>query len=129
MYIGGFERNFPKLAAGASSFEGSDGQSHEYPAWPRAVDGLRVYFMEKAGKKFCAVRIADGQSDVILENEMVLVPGQHYGFNTRLSGEPTIFDDDLTALQLLEDATKKNRGVSDELLKMRARLKAPPATT
>src|SRR4051812_7754198 len=125
MYIGGFERNFPKLVPGATTFEGSDGESHTYPAWPRVVDGLRVYFMEKHGKKFVAVRIADDKSDVILENEMVLIPGEHFGFSTRLSGEPTIFEDDVTALRLLEDATKKNVNVSEELLHIRTRLKAP----
>ena len=127
MYAGGFERNFRKLTPTSTSFEGSDGQSHEYPAWPAGVDGLRVYFMEKAGKKFCAVRIADAESDVPLENEMVLVPGQHFGFATRLSGEPTVFDDDSSALKLLEDAIKKNASASTELFKIRARLKSKAA--
>ena len=125
MYIGGFERNFPKLKNGATTFEGSDGQSHPYPAVH--VNGLRAYFMEKAGKKFSVVRIADAEGDVVLENDLMLVAGEHFGFGTRLSGEPTIIDDDSLALKLLEDVTKKNASLGDELLKMRARLKAAHA--
>src|SRR3954463_4141956 len=123
MYVGGFERNFPKLKNGATTFEGSDGDAHPYPV--AHVDGIKAYFMEKAGKKFSVVRVADAQSDVVLENDCMLVPGEHFGFGTRLSGEPAIIDDDNAILKLLEDIIKKNRGVSEELLKRRARLKAP----
>ena len=124
MYAGGFERNFPKLKRGATTFEGSDGDSHNLATPPSSVDGLRVYFMEKSGKKFAAVRVADGQDDVVLEHDVLLIPGEHFGFGTRLSGEPTVISDDALALKLLEDITLKNRGVSEELLRMRARLKA-----
>ena len=126
-YAGGFERNFGKLTPGTTTFEGSDGMSHDYPAWPRIVDGLRISYMEKAGKKFCAVRVQDDQSDVVLQNELVLVPGEHFGFGTHLSGEPTIINDDDVALKLLEDIIKKNRDNSEELLLVRTRLKAAAA--
>ena len=122
MYVGGFERNFPKLKDGATTFEGSDGQSHAYPSVH--VNGLRSYFMEKAGKKFSVVRIADAEGDVVLENDLMLVAGEHFGFGTRLSGEPTMIDDDALALRLLEDAIKKNPSKSAELMKIRTRLKA-----
>ena len=124
MYVGGFERNFRNLTPASTTFEGTDGQSHPYPAWPTGVDGLRVSYMEKSGKKFVAVRVADGTSDVVLENEMVLVPGEHFGFGARLSGEPTIVDDNLAILKMLEDITKKNVHASEELLKIRTRFKA-----
>ena len=80
--------------------------------------------MEKAGKKFVAVRIADGTADVVLHEEMVLVPGEHFGFGVHLSGTPTMVEDNLVILKLLEDATKKNVAHSDELLQIRARFKA-----
>src|SRR5215204_1075291 len=118
MYVGGFERNFPKLTTSTTSFDGTDGQSHPYQAWPSSADGLRVSYMEKHGKKFVAVRVADAMSDV------VLVPGEHFGFGTRLSGEPTLVEDDTTMLKMLEDIIKKNREVSEELLKIRERFKA-----
>jgi hypothetical protein len=127
MYIGGFERNFSTLTPSTNAFEGSDGQMHPYAPWPSSVDGLRVGYMEKAGKKFVAVRVADGTNDVVLKNELVLVPGQHFGFGTRLSAEPTLVTDDAAMLKLLEDITKKNVTTSEELLLMRARLKAATA--
>jgi hypothetical protein len=80
--------------------------------------------MEKAGKKFVAVRIADDTSDVVLRNEMVLVPGEHFGFGVHLSGSATVVEDNLAIMKLLEDATKKNVDHSDELLQIRARFKA-----
>jgi hypothetical protein len=123
MYVGGFERNFPTLTPSTSSFEGSDGRSHPYAPWPSSADGLRVSYMEKAGKKFVAVRVADGTSDVVLANPMVLVPGEHFGYGVRLSAEPTLVEDDLAMLKMLEDITKKNVGSSEELLKIRTRFK------
>ena len=123
MYVGGFERNFSKLTTASTSFEGTDGQLHPYAPWPASADGLRISYMEKHGKKFVVVRVADGKSDVVLKNEMVMVPGEHFGFGTRLSGEPTLVEDDTAMLKLLEDVTKKNKEVSAELLNIRARFK------
>jgi hypothetical protein len=123
MYAGGFERNHPKLTNSSTSFEGSDGMPHTYPDWPAEVDGLRISFMEKAGKKFVAVRVADGKSDVVLKNEQILVPGEHFGFSTRLGGTPAVVDDNIAILKLLEDIIKKNHDDSEELLKIRARFK------
>jgi hypothetical protein len=124
MYVGGFERNRRNLTTGSTSFDGSDGNPHTYPAWPAQVDGLRISFMEKAGKKFVAVRVSDGIDDVVLPNELVLVPGEHFGFNVRLSGEPAVVDDNHAIMKLLEDIIKKNHEDSAKLLNMRARFKA-----
>jgi hypothetical protein len=123
-YIGGFERNFPALTPATTTFQGTDGQSHSYAPWPASVDGLRIGYMEKAGKKFVAVRVDDGTNDVVLKNEMVMVPGEHFGFNVRLSGEPTLIEDNIAMLKMLEDIIKKNTEVSEELLLIRARFKA-----
>ena len=127
MYVGGFERNFPNLTTASTTFEGSDGKVHEYTKWPSSADGLRISYMEKAGKKFVAVRVADGTSDVVLKNEMVLVPGEHFGFGVRLSGEPTLVEDNIAMLKMLEDIIKKNVDNSAELLNIRARFKAATA--
>ena len=124
MYVGGFERNFSNLTPATTSFEGSDGKSHAYPEWPSSVDGLRISYMEKAGKKFVAVRVADGINDVVLQNELVMVPGEHFGFGTHLSGEPTRIDDSIAIMKMLEDIIKRNMDHSDELLLIRARFKA-----
>lgn len=128
MYVGGFERNRRTLTPSSSTFEGSDGQSHPYPAWPDGTDGLRISFMEKAGKKFVAVRIADAMSDVVLANELVLVPGEHFGFNTRLSGTPAAVEDNHAIMKLLEDSIKKNHETSQDLLAIRNRFKDAAST-
>ena len=72
LYAGGFERNFPALKVGATTFEGSDGATHQLPTVPADVNGVRVSYMEKAGKKFCAVRVQSGKNDIPLKNEVLL---------------------------------------------------------
>ncbi len=124
MYVGGFERNFPNLTPESTSFEGSDGNSHAYHPWPASADGLRISYMEKAGKKFVAVRVADSMNDVVLKNELVMVPGEHFGFGVRLSGEPTLIEDNIAMMKLLEDIIKKNVDESEELLSIRQWFKA-----
>jgi hypothetical protein len=124
MYVGNFERNFPNLTNTSTTFLGSDGNAHPYPAWPASANGLRISFMEKAGKKFVAVRVADDTSDVVLVNELVLVPGEHFGFGVHLSGEPVNIEDNIAIMKLLEDIIKKNHDHSTELLEIRARFKA-----
>lgn len=124
MYVGGFERNFPNLTTASTSFEGSDGQSHAYTPWPSSADGLRISYMEKAGKKFVAVRVADAMNDVVLKNELVMVPGEHFGFGTRLSGEPTLVEDNIAIMKLLEDIIKKNMDSSEDLMSIRSWFKA-----
>lgn len=127
MYVGGFERNFPALSTSTTSFQGSDGQSHQYAPWPKSADGLRISYMEKSGKKFVAVRVADGESDVVLKNELVMVPGEHFGFGTRLSAEPTLVEDNIAIMKLLEDIIKKNMSEGAELMAIRTRFKAAAA--
>ncbi len=124
MYHGGFERNFSRVAPGFSSFEGTDGKVHELPAWPSSADGLRFGYMEKAGKKFCVVRVLYGSDDIVLKNELAIDPGRHTGFGQRLGPEPTLVEDDAVALVLLEDIAKKNADAADALLNIRARFKA-----
>jgi hypothetical protein len=124
MYVGGSERNFPTRTPATTAFEGSDGRSHPCAPWSSSAGGLRIHYMEKADTKFVAVRIADGTSDVVLANAMVRVPGEHFGFGVRLGPEPTLVEDDLAILKLLEDVTRKNAGASAELLPLRTRLKA-----
>ena len=123
MYHGGFERNFRTLTPGTKTFEGTDGAVHVIPEWPSSANGLRIGYMEKSGKKFCAVRVADDQSDVVLVNEMVLDPGTHLGFGHRFGAEPTLVEDDALALGMLEDIIKKNSEAPGDLLAIRKRLK------
>ena len=73
------------MKSGAKTFLGSDGTEHVIPEWPAEADGLRIGYMEKAGKKFVAVRVMDAKSDVMLENEMVITPASHMGHGKRFS--------------------------------------------
>jgi hypothetical protein len=122
MYHGGLERNLPALVPGATSFTGTDGYVHELPAWPESAF-VRFGYMEKAGKKFCVVRVCDAKADVVLKTEQVIEPGRHMGFGVRLSPEPTMVEDDATILVLLEDIIKKNADQADALMGIRDRLK------
>ena len=124
MYHGGFERNFDRFTPASTTFEGTDGASHEIPAWPSSADGLRFGYMEKAGKKFCVVRVDDGTDNIVLKNELVIDPGRHLGFGHRLGPEPTLVEDDAVALVLLEDIIKRNADAPGALLDLRARFKA-----
>jgi len=119
MYHGGFERNFPNLKAGATTFQGTDGSEHQLAAVPPEVDGVRVSYMEKSGKKFAAVRVQQGKNDVVLKNELLIEPARHMGHGKRFSPEPTIIDDEPMA-SLLSDIMGKNPEQRNELAKVRS---------
>jgi hypothetical protein len=118
MYHGGFERNFPSLKAGSTSFTGTDGGEHKVPDVPKEVNGVCVGYMEKAGKKFAAVRVQHGSNDVVLKNELLLDAARHMGYGNRFSPEPTIITDEVMAT-LLEDIMSKNPDQRNELAKIR----------
>ena len=126
MYHGNYDSNFSRQQPGSGTFLGSDGKEHQIPEWPGEVDGLRVGYMEKQGKKFVAARVQDGEHDVILANEVVIDPPRHMGFGKRFSPEPTIVDDDMVALALIEDIIRKNPD-NQALFDMRERLKTKRA--
>lgn len=121
MYHGAFEANFSSMKPGAKTFLGSDGSNKVIPDWPEEATGLRIGYMEKAGKKFVAVRVMYGKSDVMLENELVITPATHMGYGKRFSPEPTIIDDE-HAQQLLKDIAKKNPNQRAELKAIRDRM-------
>jgi hypothetical protein len=89
------------------------------------VDGIRVGYMEKPGKKFVAVRVADDESDVILRHEVLLDPSRHMGYGKRFSPEPTIVEDDGIAHDLLHDIMARNPEQREELEAMRSRIPSP----
>ena len=121
-YHGAFERNFEGLRSGARAFHGTDGAEHELPDWPRQADGLRVSYMEKAGKRFAAVRVEYGDTDVVLRNEVLIEPGRHMGFGQRFSPEPTEIADEV-AHMLLDDIIARNPEQRAELEGIRTELR------
>jgi hypothetical protein len=120
MYHGGFERNFPNLKAGTTTFQGTDGAEHELPDSPAKCDGMRIYYMEKAGKKFAAVRVQHGKDDLILQKELLLDPARHMGYGKRFSAEPTEINDEFAAV-ILEDMMQVNTEQRRELVQLRSR--------
>ncbi len=125
MYQGGFERNFLNLKPGTTTFEGTDGTAHQVPAWPAGADGVCIGYMEKAGKKFCAVRVVHGKTEVVLKDEVVLDAARHMGHGKRFDAAPTLVDDDGVVIMLLEDIIRKNAGQGDVLMPIRQLLKVP----
>ncbi|HEY4307148.1 MAG TPA: hypothetical protein VGM82_21945 [Gemmatimonadaceae bacterium] len=119
LYAGGFERNFPKLKPGSTTFEGTDGEQHALPEVPAEADGVRVSYMEKAGKKFCAVRVQSGKNDIVLQNEVLLDPPSHMGHGKRFGPEPTIIESEVMA-NLLADIMEKNPDQKMQLANARA---------
>ena len=123
MYHGGFERNFPNLKAGATTFQGTDGSEHQLAAVPPEVDGVRVSYMEKSGKKFAAVRVQQGKNDVVLKNELLIDPARHMGHGKRFSPEPTVIPTEMIMV-ILADILKKNPELRDGLNGIRNRLRS-----
>ena len=121
MYHGGFEANFGRMKAGDTTFVGSDGSVKPMNDWPDEADGLRVGYMEKAGKRFVAVRVMDDEADVMLDQELLIDPPTHMGYGKRFSPEPTIIDDEV-AKHLLRDIIEKNPGQVAELKAIRDRM-------
>ena len=118
MYGGGFETNFPLLKPGATSFTGSDGAQHNFHPWPADVDGMHIWYMEKPGKHFVAVRVQFGQVDAVLPSPVLLEPAKHMGHGKRFSAEPTVIDDEM-AVVILGDMLVRNPDLRDKLKKIR----------
>lgn len=121
-YHGGFERNFSGLKPGTQTFQGSDDKEHALPEWPDEVDGLRIGYMEKPGKRFVAVRVEHDSSDVILKNDVLIDSVQHMGVGKRFGAVPTIIGSN-AARALLEEIIRKNPDQGPELMEIRKRLK------
>jgi hypothetical protein len=121
-YHGAFERNFEGLQPGARTFQGTDDSEHELPSWPPQADGIRVSYMEKAGKRFAAVRVEYGDTDVVLRNEVLIEPGRHMGYGQRFSPEPTEIGDEV-ARMLIDDIIAHNPDQRAELEPIRAELR------
>jgi hypothetical protein len=113
MYQGSFEKNYDTLRPGATSFVGTDGVQHRIPEWPSDVNGVKVSYMEKAGKKFYAVRVQFDGHDIVLKNPVLLDPMRHLG-NKRFAPEPTTINDEV-AETLLDDLIEKNPEQQKEL--------------
>ncbi|HEX3867438.1 MAG TPA: hypothetical protein VHV78_11835, partial [Gemmatimonadaceae bacterium] len=66
MYNGAFETNFSSLRPGAKDYVSTDGTVTGLPNFSSKIDGIRVGYMEKSGKKFYAVRVQYDGHDIVL---------------------------------------------------------------
>lgn len=115
MYSGAFESNYANLKSGSNTYKTTDGAQKEI-AWPDKIDGVRVSYMEKSGKKFYAVRVQHENHDIVLENPVHLDPERHMN-NRRLSSDPlSVTDDEASAL--LDDIIRDNPEKQPELAMM-----------
>ncbi len=119
IYHGGFERNFPNLKPGTTTFVGTDGSEHHLQAVPPEIKGVRVWYMEKAGKKFFAVRLQHGANDVVLKNEVLIDPARHMGYGNRFAPEATQVESELMAT-LIADIMAKNPDQRNEIAQIRS---------
>ena len=113
MYQGSFEQNHDSLRPGASSFRGTDGAEHHIPDWPKDIDGVKIGYMEKSGKKFYAVRVQFEDKDIVLNTPVLLDQSRHLG-SKRFSPEATTVGDKPVEV-LLDDMIEKNPEQQDEL--------------
>ena len=112
MYQGAFERNYPSLRPGATTYQSRTGALTSID-WPSEVNGLRVGYMERRGKKFFAVRVQFEEHDIVLSNPVAIERMRHLG-NRRFAAEPTIVDD-ACASAFLDDAIEQNPEQGTEL--------------
>jgi hypothetical protein len=89
MYAGAFEANYSGLKPGAKSYTSTEGDERPL-VWPDKIDGVRVSYMERAAKKFYAVRVQHDEHDIVLENPVHIDPARHMN-NRRLGPEPLRF--------------------------------------
>ena len=116
------------LLAGASpaqTFRGSDGKDYPIGEWPAEADGMRIGYVEKAGKKFFASRVIFDGRDIPLAHEVLIDPPRHMGYGKRFGPEPVLFEDE-TARNLIEDIIAKNPEQRDQLWGIRDRIKGRP---
>lgn len=116
MYNGGFEKNYSTLRPGMTTYESTEGDVRPLPSWPAKIDGIRVGYMEKSGKKFYAVRVQYDNHDIVLADPVYIDPLKHMG-NRRFSAEPTVVNDD-EASALLDEIIRCNPENQPELAMM-----------
>jgi hypothetical protein len=116
-FEGSFEQNFPTLSPGTNGYLADDGTMQSPLEWPAEADGLRFGFMEKHGKRFVAVRVGNGEQEVILENPVRLDPARHLG-GRRFAAEPIPIGDE-PAGALLGDILDANVDQRAQLVVLR----------
>ena len=116
MYNGAYELNYTALTPNKSTYKTTEGDERPIPEWPDKIDGVRIGYMEKSGKKFFAVRIQYGTHDIVLENPVYVDPMRHMN-NRRFSADPSVIADD-EASAMLDDMIRDNPEKQPELAEL-----------
>ena len=116
MYNGAYELNYTTLTPNKSTYKTTEGEERPLPPWPDKIDGVRIGYMEKSGKKFFAVRIQYGSHDIVLENPVYVDPMRHMN-NRRFSADPSVITDD-EASAMLDDMIRDNPEKQPELAEL-----------
>ena len=116
-FEGSFEQNFATLRPGTDGYLADDGTRQSALDWPAEADGLRFGFMEQQGKKFVAVRVGNGEQEVVLEHPVRLDPARHLG-GRRFSATPIPIGDE-PAGALLGDMLDANVDQRADLVVLR----------
>jgi hypothetical protein len=113
VYHGSFEQNFESLRPGTSTYVASSGNQPPVTIASPEVDGIVIGYMERAGKRFVAVRVRFENGDVVLENPVVLERVRHLG-GRRFAPRPTLVTDDLLSV-IMDDILAANPRREPEL--------------
>lgn len=113
VYHGAYELNYARLAPGSATYLATDRSERPLASTAPTIDGLIVGYMERAGKKFSAVRLRFEDRDIILGNPVPLDPMRHMG-NRRFSPRPVEIQDDVASV-LLDDIIAQNPEQQTEL--------------
>ena len=115
-YHGAFELNYSGLQPNTTTYTSTEGDTRPLPDWPERIDGIRVGYMEKSGKKFYAVRIQYEDHDIVLEHPVYVDPLRHMN-NRRFSAAAVVVTDDEASV-FLDDVIRDNPGKQPELALM-----------
>ena len=113
VYHGSYELNYERLSPGSRMYTATDGTARALERVPADIDGVVVGYMERAAKKFAAVRLRFEEHDIVLRNPVLLDPLRHMG-NRRFSPRPVVIQDDV-ASALLDDVIAANPSQQTEL--------------
>jgi hypothetical protein len=120
LYAGAYELNYSDLRPGTSTYRTTDGEPRPLPAWPDDIDGVRLSYMERSGKKFFVVRVQYADDDIVLETPVHVERMRHLG-NKRLSADATVVTDAL-ASAMLDDIIASNPDKASALGAMISRI-------
>jgi hypothetical protein len=116
MYQGGFDRNYPSLKSGATTFVDTESRERSIPDWPESIDGVRFGYMERRARKFAVVRVQFGGHDIVLGEPVLIDQNRHLGGRRMRAAMIEMGDDE--ASMLLDDVLRENPAQNDAVARL-----------